>query len=94
MKEPASHRTGARLCLHQGGELGEPVLDPHVDPQRSAVIALDNRGHGQSSKLYDPDAYHTGKMADDVAALLDQLRIERADVMAIRWARVSRPISP
>lgn len=45
------------------------------------VIALDNRGHGASSKLYDPAAYHTDKMADDVRALLDHLHIERADVM-------------
>lgn len=45
------------------------------------VIALDNRGHGQSTKLYDPADYHTAKMADDVAALLDYLKIERADVM-------------
>jgi pimeloyl-ACP methyl ester carboxylesterase len=45
------------------------------------VIALDNRGHGQSSKFYDPADYHTAKMADDVAALLDHLNIERADVM-------------
>jgi pimeloyl-ACP methyl ester carboxylesterase len=45
------------------------------------VIALDNRGHGQSSKLYDPTDYHTTKMAQDVAALLDHLDIERADVM-------------
>lgn len=45
------------------------------------VIALDNRGHGQSSKLYDPAAYHTDKMADDVRALLDHLAIARADVM-------------
>ena len=45
------------------------------------VIALDNRGHGQSSKFYDPADYHTAKMADDVAALLDHLKIERADVM-------------
>lgn len=44
------------------------------------VIALDNRGHGQSTKLYDPADYHTGKMADDVLALLDHLEIERADV--------------
>src|SRR4029077_11341052 len=33
------------------------------------VIALDNRGHGGSSKLYDPADYHTSKMAADVAAL-------------------------
>jgi pimeloyl-ACP methyl ester carboxylesterase len=45
------------------------------------AIALDNRGHGASSKLYDPADYHTSKMADDVAALLDHLKIERADVM-------------
>jgi pimeloyl-ACP methyl ester carboxylesterase len=44
------------------------------------VIALDNRGHGQSTKLYDPADYHTSKMGDDVRALLDHLRIERADV--------------
>jgi pimeloyl-ACP methyl ester carboxylesterase len=45
------------------------------------VIALDNRGHGASSKLYDPALYHSATMADDVRALLDHLNIERADVM-------------
>jgi pimeloyl-ACP methyl ester carboxylesterase len=45
------------------------------------VIALDNRGHGDSSKLYDPEAYHIPTMAGDVAALMDHLEIERADIM-------------
>lgn len=45
------------------------------------AIALDNRGHGASSKLYDPAAYHSAAMADDVRALLDHLNIERADIM-------------
>jgi pimeloyl-ACP methyl ester carboxylesterase len=45
------------------------------------VIALDDRGHGGSSKLYDPAEYHSAKMASDVAALMDHLKIERADVM-------------
>jgi pimeloyl-ACP methyl ester carboxylesterase len=45
------------------------------------AIALDNRGHGQSSKLYDPSAYHSATMAEDVRALIDHLGIERADVM-------------
>jgi pimeloyl-ACP methyl ester carboxylesterase len=45
------------------------------------VIALDNRGHGASSKLYDPADYEMALMADDVRALLDHLGIERADVM-------------
>ena len=48
---------------------------------RRRVIALENRGHGQSSKLYDPAAYHSACMADDVRALLDHLAIERADIM-------------
>ena len=45
------------------------------------VIALDDRGHGKSSKLYEPAAYHTDLMADDVRALLDHLGIQRADCM-------------
>ena len=45
------------------------------------VIALDNRGHGQSAKLYDPAEYHSSRMADDVRALMDHLSISRADVM-------------
>jgi len=45
------------------------------------VIALDNRGHGRSSKLYDPARYHSAMMAEDVRALLDHLGIARADVM-------------
>jgi pimeloyl-ACP methyl ester carboxylesterase len=45
------------------------------------VIALDNRGHGQSAKLYDPAAYHSALMAEDVRALLDHLDLPRADVM-------------
>ncbi len=54
------------------------------------VIALDNRGHGQSSKLYDPAAYHSATMAEDVRALLDHLNIERADVMGYSMgARIS-----
>ena len=45
------------------------------------VIALDNRGHGASSKLYDPAAYHSARMAEDVRALLDHLDLVCADVM-------------
>ena len=45
------------------------------------VIALDNRGHGESSKLYDPELYHIPTMAGDVTALMDHLGIERADIM-------------
>jgi pimeloyl-ACP methyl ester carboxylesterase len=45
------------------------------------VIALDNRGHGDSTKLYDARAYEVATMAGDVSALMDHLNIERADIM-------------
>ncbi|WEX11899.1 alpha/beta hydrolase [Chelativorans sp. AA-79] len=45
------------------------------------VIALDNRGHGRSTKSHDAQDYTPEKMADDAAALLDHLGIPRAHVM-------------
>ena len=45
------------------------------------VIAFDNRGHGDSGKLYDAGAYDIATMAGDVIALMDHLNLERADVM-------------
>lgn len=45
------------------------------------VIALDNRGHGASTKLYDPTDYHSAIMAGDVRALIEHLGLPRADVM-------------
>src|ERR1700730_17073650 len=45
------------------------------------VIALDNRGHGASAKLYDPADYHSAIMAGDVRALIEHLGLPRVDVM-------------
>src|SRR6201996_325903 len=45
------------------------------------VIAFDNRGHGDSSKLYDSAEYEITIMASDIAALMDPLRLDRAEVM-------------
>ncbi|MFQ3453668.1 alpha/beta fold hydrolase [Bradyrhizobium sp. UFLA01-814] len=45
------------------------------------VIALDNRGHGESAKLYDAAQYEIATMASDVIALMDHLGITRADIM-------------
>lgn len=45
------------------------------------VIALDNRGHGASAKLYTQAAYALGHMVEDARRLLDHLGIARADVM-------------
>jgi pimeloyl-ACP methyl ester carboxylesterase len=54
------------------------------------VIALDNRGHGRSEKLYRPADYESSVMAEDARALLDHLGIRRADVMGYSMgARIS-----
>lgn len=54
------------------------------------VVAFDNRGHGQSEKLYEPERYGAPVMAEDARALLDHLGIERADVMGYSMgARIS-----
>jgi pimeloyl-ACP methyl ester carboxylesterase len=45
------------------------------------AIALDSRGHGESSKLYDPAQYSIAAMSSDILALMDHLSIDRADVM-------------
>lgn len=54
------------------------------------VIAIDNRGHGASEKLYDPDKYPSPEMAEDARRLLDHLGLERADIMGYSMgARIS-----
>lgn len=45
------------------------------------AIALDNRGHGRSRKLYDPQLYFAREMANDARRLLDQLGIARLPVI-------------
>jgi pimeloyl-ACP methyl ester carboxylesterase len=62
------------------------------------VIALDNRGHGESAKLYDPAEYSIPMMAGDVIALMDHLDIPRADIMGYSlgarmaaWLGLTRP---
>jgi pimeloyl-ACP methyl ester carboxylesterase len=45
------------------------------------VVAIDNRGHGQSEKLYDPAYYPSTVMADDAANLISHLGFTAIDVM-------------
>ncbi|MGF1651037.1 MAG: alpha/beta fold hydrolase [Hyphomicrobiaceae bacterium] len=45
------------------------------------VLALDNRGHGQSAAPHDPSVYGAPVMAADVARLMDHAGIPRAHVM-------------
>jgi pimeloyl-ACP methyl ester carboxylesterase len=54
------------------------------------VIALDNRGHGESAKLYEPSQYSIPTMGGDVVALMDHLAIPQADLMAA-WLSLNEP---
>lgn len=54
------------------------------------VVAIDNRGHGKSEKLYETDRYRAPLMAEDARRLLDHLGIARAHVMGYSMgARIS-----
>lgn len=54
------------------------------------AIALDNRGHGASTKYYETERYHIPEMTKDVIALLDHLNIAKADLVGYSMgARIS-----
>jgi pimeloyl-ACP methyl ester carboxylesterase len=80
-------RDGAAVLLIHG--FASNVLFNWIDPgwvrtlteAGYRVVALDNRGHGQSAKLYRPEDYGTPLMAGDALALLDHLGIRQAHVM-------------
>ena len=52
-----------------------------LDRAGRRAIALDNRGHGASTKSYDPADYHSAEMAEDARALIDHLQLPRADIL-------------
>jgi pimeloyl-ACP methyl ester carboxylesterase len=45
------------------------------------VVALDCRGHGNSDKPHDPEAYGGYRMVDDVIAVMDACGVQEADLM-------------
>jgi pimeloyl-ACP methyl ester carboxylesterase len=51
-----------------------------LQKQGYRVMAFDNRGHGQSAKLYDLESYGAPLMAEDACRLLDHLGVARANV--------------
>jgi pimeloyl-ACP methyl ester carboxylesterase len=53
----------------------------HLSRDGRRVVAIDNRGHGASEKLYNLTDYGAPLMAEDARRLLDHLDIERAHVM-------------
>lgn len=73
---------GTALVLLHGGGSSIGVTYGRILPyfaRHRSVIALDEQAHGRSSDRDAPVRFDTS--ADDVAALLGQLRVDRADVM-------------
>ncbi|WP_230531550.1 alpha/beta fold hydrolase [Microvirga roseola] len=54
----------------------EPLVEAGYRP-----ILVDIRGHGESGKPHEPDAYTEEAQAGDIASVLDALGIERADIL-------------
>jgi pimeloyl-ACP methyl ester carboxylesterase len=85
--QPQSDDLGEPILLIHGFASNHRVnwVDPRwVETLAQAgrrVVAFDNRGHGQSQKLYSPADYRADLMTQDAANLLARLGIERADVM-------------
>jgi pimeloyl-ACP methyl ester carboxylesterase len=76
-----THGTGRPLILLHGGlgsgEMFGPVLPTLAE--RHQVITADLQGHGRTADIDRP--LDTRLMADDIAALIDHLGLEEADVV-------------
>ena len=76
---------GPALVLHHGtmGSGPDWVDLGYVEAlqDRRRLILIDARGHGQSDKPHDPAAYDLRLRAADVVAVLDDLRLQRADFL-------------
>ena len=83
------------LCIHGFASSGKVnwIDTGWVETLTAAgyrAITLDNRGHGESEKPYDPERYYPQDMARDAVALLDHLGIERAAILGYSMgARIS-----
>ncbi len=100
------HGSGEPLVLLHGAfgaiDLWGPILTSLAETHQ--VIAVELQGHGHTADIDRPLSFE--QMADDVAALLDQLAIEQADIagyslggdtalqVAIRHPRLVRKLVP
>lgn len=68
------------ILLHGGlGQGGHWAFQIPALAERHRVITIDSRGHGRSTRGSGPMSYR--RMADDVLAVMDQLKIERAAIV-------------
>lgn len=51
-----------------------------LERRGARCIALDQRGHGESAKPYEPQAYEREALAGDIIALLDHLELGQVDL--------------
>lgn len=51
-----------------------------LERRRVRCVALDQRGHGESAKPHEPQAYERARLAGDVIALMDHLGLGQADL--------------
>ena len=75
------HGSGEPLVLLHGGIGAAEMFGPNLDElaKTRQVIVPHLQGHGLTKDIDRPYAYP--QFADDIAALLDRLQIERADVL-------------
>jgi pimeloyl-ACP methyl ester carboxylesterase len=75
------HGAGPPLLLLHGSYMTIDVMGPLLPglARSRQVIAAELQGHGHTADIDRPITYE--QMADDAAALLGHLGIERADVM-------------
>ena len=51
-----------------------------LERRRVRCVALDQRGHGESAKPHEPEAYERARLAGDVIALMDHLGLGQVDL--------------
>jgi pimeloyl-ACP methyl ester carboxylesterase len=72
---------GDPLVVLHGGLMTIPEMMPLIEPlaKTHQVIAVELQGHGRTADTDRP--YKIETMADDIAALLDQLNVPKADLV-------------
>ncbi|WP_315764011.1 MULTISPECIES: alpha/beta hydrolase [unclassified Bradyrhizobium] len=77
----APQQGGTPVILLHGGLANADYWGHQVEAlaPRHMVVVIDSRGHGRSTR--DARAYGYDLMADDVVALMDELKIAKADIV-------------